>query len=69
MWGEGVHSFFVLRYQGRRPVWRVQLPPGRYVATFSLDRLSIHGSTEENGIVGLLVSKSEPERILSAPSC
>jgi hypothetical protein len=59
-----------LRFFGGQLGWRVRLSPGRYAATVVL--LSGQpgtGITQETGIVGLLVSKTQPEQIVSTPDC
>jgi hypothetical protein len=65
----GSRSLFPPRLFPNHPPWRVQLPPGRYVATFSFEQPTTTGTADETGIVGLLVSRSAPLAVVHTPNC
>jgi hypothetical protein len=65
----GSRSLLLPRFFPNHPTWRVQLPPGRYVATFSFEQPTTKGTADETGIVGLLVSRSAPLAVVRTPSC
>jgi hypothetical protein len=48
--------------------WKVGLPPGRYVVNVSF-LLPGRPETSEDGLVGLLVSRTKPLGIVRHPSC
>jgi hypothetical protein len=49
--------------------WTIRLAPGRYVVGVSFTLPSGSGQTSEDGLVGLLVSKTMPFGIVRHPSC
>lgn len=49
--------------------WTIRLAPGRYVVSVSFTFPGGSGQTSEDGLVGLLVSKTTPLGILRHPSC
>jgi hypothetical protein len=52
-----------------RASWTIDLEPGRYVASLVFAWSAGPDLVEEDGVIGLLVSRSASLRVEPAPSC